>query len=96
MTLPSPSESVIVKELADGAVLYCSRTEVYFGLNDVGMAVWQSLPPVFMEMDDLIEDLARRFPEVPVETIRTDAVEFLTDLESNELVKPAGSAVAGD
>ena len=95
MQLPSPSSTVILKELNDGAVLYCNRTEVYFGLNEVGLAIWQALPSApepSDTFDTLTAALAVRFPEVTFETIRGDAREFLEALAHNELVtSPVGT-----
>ena len=89
MQLPSPSSTVILKELNDSAVLYCSRTEVYFGLNEVGLAIWQALPSASEPaetFDTLAATLEGRFPEVASETIRGDAQEFLEALSLNGLV----------
>jgi len=89
MQLPSRSSTVILKELNDGAVLYCSRTEVYFGLNEVGLAIWQALPSESDSADTfdaLVTALGERFPEAPSDTIRVDAREFLEELVRHELV----------
>jgi hypothetical protein len=79
---------VIFKELPSGGVLYCSRSEVYFGLNPVGVAIWASLPPLLHTYDDLVTSLSGRFPEVPAQTLRNDTVEFITDLMENGLAVP--------
>lgn len=85
MRLPAPSPSVIFKELPDGAVLYCSESEVYFGLNEVGVAIWASLPPVLHTFDELVSEISGRFPGMELETIRSDAREFVEDLVENGL-----------
>jgi len=98
MQLPSPSSTVIVKELNDGAVLYCSRTEVYFGVNEVGLAIWHALPSdseSTSTLDSLITTLGERFPEASSETILGDAREFLDALVRNGLVTPGVSADPG-
>ena len=84
-SLPDRSPSVIFKQLSDGGVLYCSESEVYFGLNEVGVAIWESLPPLLRTYDDLVTTLALRFPEVPAETIRADALEFVENLVESGL-----------
>jgi hypothetical protein len=93
MDLPSPSPTVIVKEMTDGAVLYCTRTEVYFGLNEVGLAIWDALASASATLDDLVDTLSERFPDVPRSTIREDAEDFLRDLKENGLITPPESAV---
>lgn len=85
MRLPAPKPSVIFKELADGAVLYCSESEVYFGLNALGVAIWESLPPVLHTLDELVAEISNRFPDASPETIRSDAVEFMEDLVESGL-----------
>ena len=84
-SLPGRSPSVIFKQLSDGGVLYCSESEVYFGLNEVGVAIWESLPPLLQTYDDLVTALVVRFPDVPAETIRADALEFVENLVENGL-----------
>lgn len=93
MGLESPSSTVILKEMADGAVLYCTQTEVYFGLNEVGLAIWQALPPVSATLDELVATLSARFPEVSETTIREDVLDFLQALSENGLVTPPESAL---
>ena len=44
--LPTRNPKIIFKALATGAVLYSPQEEVYFGLNPVGVRVWELLPPV--------------------------------------------------
>jgi hypothetical protein len=83
--LPGRSPSVVFKQLSDGGVLYCSESEVYFGLNEVGVAIWESLPPLLQTYDDLVTVLSVRFPKVPAETIRSDALEFVDNLVENGL-----------
>ena len=83
--LPGRRSSVIFKHLPEGGVLYCSESEVYFGLNEVGVAIWESLPPLLQTYDDLVMALSHRFPEVPSETIRSDALEFVESLVESGL-----------
>ena len=86
--LPKPSPTVVFKELDEGAVLFCSRTEVYFGLNEVGSFIWNLLPEIsrFDELDGVMAD---RFPDAEAETRMADAREFLEMLGEYELVAPA-------
>jgi hypothetical protein len=88
MELPTPSGTVILKELPDGAVLYCTRTEVYFGLNPVGVAIWEALPPSSESLDALVHQVVGRFPDADPQTVRADAIEFMEALRQNGLVTP--------
>ena len=93
--LPIPEPSVVYKAVADGAVLFSGTTEVYFGLNAVGAQVWELLPPATARLDDLVAEMARRYPEVPADELRTDVVELLRELEEFQLVvAPARAAGA--
>ncbi len=79
---------MIFKQVSEGGVLYCTETEVYFGLNEVGVAIWESLPPLLHSYDDLVTELTARFPTVSAETIRADAFEFVEELVESGLAVP--------
>lgn len=84
--LPVPNPSVIYKALSEGAVLFSTEEEVYFGLNEVGALVWESLPPVRETLDDLCAVVAARYPDAQPDMIRADIAELLADLAANGLV----------
>jgi hypothetical protein len=86
--LPAPHPDVIFGSLSDGAVLFATASEVYFGLSDVGSRVWELLPPARRTMEELCVELCRQYPDVPPGTIRTDVEELLADLLANGLVLP--------
>jgi hypothetical protein len=88
-SLPNPASGVIYKELAEGAVLFSSTDEVYFGLNEVGARIWQLLPPATSSLDELVERLAGEYADVPADTIRADTTELLAELGSHGLVVAA-------
>jgi hypothetical protein len=85
--LPTRNPKVIFKALATGAVLYSSEEEVYFGLNPVGVRVWELLPPVHQSLDDLCGVIAADYPDAPVDVIRADVSELLEELTRLGLVK---------
>ncbi len=85
-TTPTPRPGVVFRRVPDGAVLYASDTEIYFGLNAVGAEVWELLPPASASVDALVQTLAQRHPETSVETIRTDVDELLQQLAEQSLV----------
>ena len=87
--LPVANPKVIFKSMPDGAVLFSTADEVYFGLNEVGARVWELLPPATRTLDELCEAIQRRYPEVALSTIRADVVELLDELAAQGLVLPA-------
>ena len=93
--LPVADPSLIFQKVADGAVLFSPRTETYFGLNEVGVAVWALLPPVASSLDELCERLLTQYPEVPLETLRQDVSDLLDGLLKEGLVQ-LPTAPAGD
>lgn len=92
--LPNRNPKVIFKALATGAVLYSTEDEVYFGLNPVGVRVWELLPPAHHELDDLCRVIAGEYPDVEVEMIRADVAELIEELSRLGLVQPADSPAA--
>ena len=86
--LPSADPAVIFKPLAEGAVLFSTKDEVYYGLNSVGMRIWQLLPPVHSSLDDLCAALRVDYPQVDPAVLRSDVVELLGELASLGLVQP--------
>ena len=85
--LPTRNPKVIFKALATGAVLYSTEEEVYFGLNPVGVRVWELLPPVHQTLDDVCRVLASEYPGVAEDVIRADVAELLEDLLKLGLVQ---------
>ena len=91
--LPTPDPQVIHRSLPDGAVLFSTADEVYFGLNTVASRVWELLPPVTTTLGQLCEVLQREHPDVPPSTIRADVEELLEQLHANALTVPAVTRV---
>lgn len=85
--LPTRNPKVIFKALATGAVLYSTEEEVYFGLNPVGVRVWELLPPAHQRLEDLCHAIAADYPDVPEEVIRGDVSELLEELTKLGLVQ---------
>jgi hypothetical protein len=90
--LPTRNPKVIFKALATGAVLYSTEEEVYFGLNTVGVRVWELLPPAHQHLDEICRVIASEYPDVPADVIRTDVSELLDELLKLGLVLPAPEA----
>ena len=92
--LPHRNPKVIFKALATGAVLYSTEDEVYFGLNPVGVRVWELLPPAQHQLDDVCRVIAGEYPDVDEAVIRADVAELLEELAKLGLVRPADSPAA--
>lgn len=74
-------------------MLFSTRDEVYYGLNEVGALVWKLLSEKGT-LDELCARVGEAYPEVTPETIRDDVVELLTDLERHGLVQSRDVAAA--
>lgn len=88
-SLPSPHPSVLFRPVSEGAVLLHVEDEVYFGLNEVGCAIWQLLPPESEDMAALVAALGEKYPDVAEATLTEDVSELLVALEEAGLVRPA-------
>jgi hypothetical protein len=90
-TLPRPRPSVIFKEMDDGAVLYCTASEVYFGVNAVGVVIWNALAAADATADDLVLAVCESFPDAPASEVPADVEEFLAELLGAGLLEGASS-----
>ena len=86
--LPQPSPSAIFKPLAEGAVLFSTTEEVYFGVNAVGARIWELLPPATETFDQLCRALAEQYSDVNLDRIRMDALKYLDELVASGLAIP--------
>jgi hypothetical protein len=89
--LPTRNPKVIFKALATGAVLYSTAEEVYFGLNPVGVRVWELLPPAQQTLDDIVRVIASEYPDAGEDVIRADVSELLDELVKLGLLLPAAA-----
>ena len=90
--LPVPAPDVVYKALPDGAVLFSSESEVYYGLNAVGARVWELLPPAAETFAQVVAQIAAHYPEVEPDVIAADIGELLADLQRQGLVVPRPTA----
>lgn len=84
--LPSPHPAVVFQQITEGAVLLHMEDEIYFGLNAVGVRVWQMLPPECAELDELCLRLSAAYTDADPAVIRADVVELLENLRAQRLV----------
>lgn len=83
--LPKPSPDVLVTELPDReSVLLDLKTEAYFGLNELGTAVWSVLADGG-DLDALIASVAERTGE-SAEIVGADVRALLDELRARNLV----------
>ena len=87
--LPSPRSSVVYREVHEGAILFCTATEVYFALNPVGARIWRLLPPECAKEDEIVSKLSELHPEVNLGTLAADLRRLLDDLTAHGLVDAA-------
>jgi hypothetical protein len=84
--LPTPKTSVVFKEMEDGAVLYCTESEVYFGLNPVGVRIWHVLEEGAADLPRLVQEVREAYPDAPSDEVSDDVREFLRALVESDLV----------
>jgi len=92
LPLPVARPTVVFKEVPEGAILFCTATEVYYSLNHTGVRIWQLLPPVCTREEEIVTTLSRENPEVNLGTISADVRRLLEDLVRNglaEVTQPA-------
>lgn len=94
--LPTKAPGVIYKALPEGAVLFSTQSEVYYGLNSVGARVWEALPPARQSLRELCAELEAEFPDAGPDAIRADVQELLTELADFGLVILAAERPNGD
>ena len=96
--VPAVNPAVIYRSLTEGAVLFSTENEVYFGLNSVGARVWELMANGQRDFDGLCHAVAAEYPDAPRDELRRDIQELLDDLAANRLISAgrAGSSAAGD
>ena len=81
------SSEVVFQEVAGECVLLDLRTEEYFGLDEVGTMIWQSLADG-QSVDIIIPRLLETY-EVDEATLRGDVDSLLNELQSSGLIVEA-------
>jgi hypothetical protein len=84
--LPVVNPAVIYRSLTEGAVLFSTEDEVYFGLNGVGARVWELLSADHHDFDGICDVLSAEYSDVSFDVLRQDIEELLEDLQANRLV----------
>jgi hypothetical protein len=86
--LPQPKSSVVYRPMPDGGVLFSTTDETYFGLNQTGACVWESLPPAHNTIEEVCAEVSRRFPGAEPTKVQEDVTRLLKELVEGGLVEP--------
>jgi len=78
------SENVLFQEIDNEYVLLNMKTELYFGLNDIGARVWQIISQEGTT-DTLIEKIMAEY-EVSADALKADISELLNELSKEQLI----------
>jgi hypothetical protein len=92
MRLPRPRSTVVYRDLPEGAILFCTSTEVYYSLNPIGARIWQLLPPVCWSEEEIVAKLSEAYPEINLGKIAADVRRLLVELAGNGLVESPRAA----
>jgi coenzyme PQQ synthesis protein D (PqqD) len=87
LSLPSRRSSVVLREVPEGAILFCTETEVYFSLNLIGVRVWRLLAPESGSVDEVVSRIHEDYPDVSREQIATDVRGLIADLVDQSLAE---------
>ena len=92
LSLPLPRPTVVYRDLPEGAILFCTRTEVYYSLNPIGARIWLLLPPVCTSEDEIVAALSADYPDVNVGKIAADVRRLIGEFLGNDLVEVSRAA----
>ena len=85
LKLPQPRPTVVYRELPEGAILFCTRTEVYYSLNPVGARIWKLLPPVCATEEDIVSRISAEYPDITLGKIAADVRRLIDEFVGNGL-----------
>ncbi|MEW6574031.1 MAG: PqqD family peptide modification chaperone [Bacillota bacterium] len=87
--------SIITREEEEGTLLFNKDTDDIKLLNQVGFLIWKHCDGAHT-IDQIVETLAIQYPEVPMDTLRSDVKSFLEILLSRKLLVPAEVRIEND
>ena len=82
----TPRDGVLVQRVADELVLLDVRSGTYYGLNHVGVVVWEALA-AGLELSGIVDAVRRRF-EVDATRAERDVEQLVGDLLARSLITP--------
>ncbi len=77
-------DGVSAERSGERVVVLDASGEVLRTLNPVGALVWERLPA---RRDEIVDDLASRFPDVQRTLLTADVDRFIEELRSRDLVR---------
>ena len=83
---------MVFREVPEGAILFCTRKEVYYSLNQLGVMIWRLLPPECTTEDEVVARVSQEYPDVTLGTISADVRRLIEDLVRNDLVEAQRAA----
>jgi Coenzyme PQQ synthesis protein D (PqqD) len=90
MSAPSdrlqPNPNVVYRELQEGGVLLNLDSGQYYGLNEIGCAIWE-LVDGDRTLDDVVEALRVRLADEPPD-LKADVAGFVRGLADRQLIVP--------
>jgi hypothetical protein len=92
LKLPKPRPTVVYRELPEGAILFCTRTEVYYSLNPVGARIWKLLPPICATEEDIVARISEEYPDINLGKISADVRRLIDDFVGNGLADVSRAA----
>jgi hypothetical protein len=85
---PAPGRDVVFSTMPDGAVLYSTQSEKYFGLNKTGAYIWTHLYPQCETVTGICDALSAEFPNADPQQVRSDVERLLARLIEQKLIEP--------
>ena len=82
----SAAPRVLAQSVSDGTVLFSIDDETYFALNETGATIWGLLGTDELTFGELLDRAADRYPDAPVDDLRTDLGDLIDELGRHRLV----------
>ncbi len=89
---PTARAAVVFTVMPDGAVIYSTETEHYFGLNRTGACIWEHLYPKCETVSEICAALGAAFPGGQAKQIRGDVERLLARLMEQRLIDPRSAS----
>lgn len=84
---PKRRDGVLAKEAQGRTVLLRLEDGYYYSVDDVGSRVWE-LCDGERTLDQVVSVICEEF-DAPEETVRTDVLQFVDELEQEGLLEPS-------
>ncbi|SHF34662.1 Coenzyme PQQ synthesis protein D (PqqD) [Seinonella peptonophila] len=78
------AKEAFFSEIDEGAFIYHSQTEICFGLDEVGLKIWQLIEQG-KELEKIIESINLEYQEDRLQ-VEKDIIRFVNQLTEHDLV----------